>query len=246
MIRPAKTMTLPMRRHAVDHALAWPVALVVGLVDPRRAGRRCSPCSARTGSRTASPAGTRRSGCRSRRRSGSRRCPPGTRPRRRRRRRATDSRLKTRRDERDPERAEHHRSAAAPRGRSRRAMNSGRRAATLSEKSSNAGGVAADVDLQRRAGGRGRDDVVAQAGRAGAEVLASCGAVVGMAKIVAISPSSLDRRRRRPRPCRACRRPPSGAWSSCGLGRRRALRRVDGEQERAVRARRRTPAVSWS
>ena len=52
-------------RHAVDHALARPVALVVGLVHRARAGRRCSPCSGRTGSRTSSPGRTRRSARRS-------------------------------------------------------------------------------------------------------------------------------------------------------------------------------------
>ena len=64
----------------------------------------------------------------------------------------------------------------------------------------------------------------------------SCGAVFGIAKIVAISPSWLARGGRDLGHARACRRRPSGASASCASLSARALRDVDREQERAVGA----------
>ena len=129
-------------------------------------------------------------------------------------------------------------------------MNSGSREATLSEKSSKPGGVAADVDLQRRAGGRRRDHVARAAARAGRwsprpaarssgsrrsspsrrPRSGSRGATVAMPGRVARPPPAA------PASCgRRCRPRPSGCRPRAGTGRwsRRRTPRSAGRRRRA-------------
>ena len=151
--------------------------------------------------------------------------------------RADRQQVEDRRDERDPERAEghdqqQHREADHDRDEQRQARGD------LVREVLEAGGVAADVDLQRRAGDGASGSRPRAGARAGRSCASSCGAVFGIAKIVAISPSWLTAcAGATVRHAGRARRRPSGACRAAPALSARALGDVDREQERAVGAR---------